>query len=44
MKAKVLVGLRSMKRWSTDIEHLEWICTFLVRGGGVLEIITVISS
>lgn len=29
MKAKVLVGLRSMKRWSTDIEHLEWICSFL---------------
>lgn len=43
MKAKVLVGLRSMKRWSTDIEHLEWICTFLGRGRG-LEIITVISS
>lgn len=42
MKAKVLVGLRSMKRWSTDIEHLEWICTFLGVGG--LEIINVISS
>lgn len=42
MKAKVLVGLRSMKRWSTDIEHLEWICTFL--GVGALEIINVISS
>lgn len=42
MKAKVLVGLRSMKRWSTDIEHLEWICTFL--GVGELEIINVISS